>query len=138
MRNCLLCLVCIGLLGGCGGDQGLAPVKGRVLLDGQPVERAAVMFEPESGGVPATGVTDSNGEFSLTTTGRGVGASLGKNGVSVSKQVIAQPGRKVEEGEIVAMKSETPVKYASPQTSGLIIEVKRGMEPVELQLKSGK
>ncbi len=30
------------------------------------------------------------------------------------------------------MKSLTPPKYASPQTSGLTVEVKPGMEPVEL------
>jgi hypothetical protein len=133
-----LCLLALGLLCGCGANNGLAPVQGRVLLDGQPIAGAAVLFEPESGGVPATGVTDASGQFSLTTSGRGAGASLGKNSVCVSKQVIAQPNRKVEEGEIVAMKSETPVKYASPQTSGLTIDVKPGMPPVELQLQSGK
>lgn len=138
MQNVLICLVGLAMLAGCGGGDGLAPVKGRVLLDGQPVAGAAVMFEPEGGGVPATGVTDASGEFSLATSGKGAGATLGKNGVSVSKQVAAQPNRKVEESEIVPMKSETPVKYASPMTSGLSVEVKRGMAPVELQLSSGK
>ncbi len=132
-------LVCgVTLLSGCGSGQGFVPVKGRVLLDGKPVENAAVMFEPESGGVPATGVTNRNGEFSLSTTGHGVGAAIGKHGVSVSKQVVAQPNRKVEEGEIVPMKYETPEKYASPRTSGINFEVKAGMAAVELQLTSGK
>jgi hypothetical protein len=138
MRPELLLLICIGLLCGCGSGDGLAPVHGLVLLDGKPVEGAAVMFEHDSGGVPATGITDANGEFSLTTAGQGVGATIGHNSVSVAKQVIAQPNRKIEESEIVEMKSETPVKYASPRTSGLNIEVKRGMQPVELHLKSGK
>lgn len=138
MRTHLLVLIILGLLAGCGGDRGLAPVTGRVLLDGKPLEGAAVLFEPEAGGVPATGVTDAGGKFTLATTGRGAGASLGKNGVAVSKQVVAEPGRKVEEGEIVAMRSETPAKYASPRTSGITIEVKRGLDPVELQLSSGK
>lgn len=138
MRIHFLLLCCLGLLLGCGDGQGLVPVKGQVLLDGKPVEGAAVMFEPESGGIPAMGVTDASGEFSLTTTGRGAGATPGPNGVSVSKQVLARPNRKVEEGEIVAMKSETPEIYASPKTSGLSIEVKRGLAPVKLELKSGK
>ena len=124
-------------LSGCGGN-GLAPVNGRVLLDGKPIENAAVMFQSEDGGVPATGITGPNGEFTLTTTGLGNGASLGMNGVTIVKSVNAQPNRKVEEGEIVPMKYETPTKYASIQTSGLTVEVKNGMEPVELQLKSGK
>jgi hypothetical protein len=138
MRTELLLLICVGLLCGCGSGDGLAPVQGRVLLDGKPVEGAAVMFEPDAGGVPATGVTDAGGEFSLTTSGQGAGATIGKNSVSVSKQVVAQPNRKIEESEIVEMRSETPVKYASPRTSGLSIEVKRGMQTVELHLKSGK
>ena len=132
----LLC--CVGLLSGCGADHGFTPVKGHVFLDGKPIDGAAVLFEPESGGVPATGVTNGSGEFSLSTTGHGAGAAVGKHGISVSKQVVAQPNRKVEEGEIVAMKSETPEKYASPRTSGISIEVKPGMAPVELQLTSGK
>jgi hypothetical protein len=130
-------LFCL-LLAGCGGDHGLAPVKGRVTLDGKPVEGAAVLFEPEAGGIPATGITDASGEFTLATVGKGEGASVGMNGVSVAKQVLVDPNRKVEEGEIVPMKSETPEKYASPRTSGITIEVKRGMSPVELELKSGK
>ncbi len=138
MRILTWLLCCVALLSGCGANGGFAPVKGRVLLDGKPVDGAAVLFEPESGGVPATGVTNSNGEFSLSTTGHGAGAAIGKHGVSVSKQVIAQPNRKVEESEIVAMKSETPEKYASPRTSGINIEVKSGMAAVELQLTSGK
>ncbi len=131
----LACAFC--MFSGCGGN-GLVPVSGKVLLDGKPIENAAVMFQSEDGGVPATGITGPNGEFTLTTSGLGKGASVGKNGVTVVKSVVAQPNRKVEEGEIVPMKVETPVKYASVQTSGITIDVKNGMEPVELQLKSGK
>jgi hypothetical protein len=138
MHKYLLIACCVIALPGCGGDQRFVPVQGRVLLDGKPVAGAAVLFEPEGGGVPATGVTDGSGEFSLSTSGRGAGAVTGKHSVSVSKQVAAQPNRKVEEGEIVPMKFETPEKYASPQTSGLTIEVTRGMAPVELQLISGR
>jgi hypothetical protein len=137
MLKLFLLSVCVCTLCGCGNN-GLAAVKGRVLLDGKPIENAAVMFQPADGGVPATGITDKNGEFSLSTTGQGEGAALGKNGVTVVKSVNAQPNRKMEEGEIVPMKMETPVRYASIQTSGITIEVKPRMEKVELQLTSGK
>lgn len=122
---------------GCS-DNGLVPVQGRVLVDGKPIENAAVLFQPESGGVPATGVTGPNGEFKLATAGVGEGATSGMNGVSIVKSVVAQPNRKIEESEIVPMKYETPIKYASPKTSGISIDVKPGMEPVELKLTSGK
>jgi hypothetical protein len=125
----------MAILVGCGQDNGLAPVKGRVLLDEQPLDGAAVMFQPVGGGVPATATTDSKGEFEMMTA-QAKGAALGENKVSVAKQVIAAPNRKVEESEIVPMKSLTPPKYASPQTSGISVDVKRGMEPVELKLIS--
>jgi hypothetical protein len=122
---------------GCN-DNGLAPVSGRVFVDDKPIENAAVLFQPADGGIPATGVTDANGNFKLTTTGVGDGATLGPNGVSVVKSVAAQPNRKIEESEIVPMKYETPVKYASPKTSGITVDVQRGMKPVELKLTTGK
>lgn len=129
-----LMICCAVVLAGCGEDNGLVPVRGRVLLDDQPVEGAAVMFQPDQG-VPATATTDAKGEFEMSTP-QGKGAAVGMNKISVSKQVAANPNRKTEESEIVAMKSLTPPKYASPQTSGLSAEVKRGMEPVELKLSS--
>lgn len=138
MRSQLVLWTSLVLLSGCGSGNGLAPVKGRVTLDGKPVEGAAVLFQAESGGVPATGVTGASGEFELSTSGVGVGATIGKNGVSVAKTVSAQPNRKVEDSEIVPMKSETPVRYASPTTSGINVDVKPGMELVELTLTSGK
>jgi len=70
MRSYLPIAITAVLLAGCGSD-GLVPVKGRVLLDGQPLDGAAVLFEPEGGGVPATGVTDASGGFTLATSGRG-------------------------------------------------------------------
>lgn len=130
----LACAFCC--FAGCS-DNGLAPVSGKVVIDGKPIENAAVLFQPEDGGVPATGVTGPNGEFTLSTGGI-PGAALGKNSVSVAKSVAAQPNRKIEESEIVPTKLETPVKYASPKTSGITIDVKRGMPPVELTLSSGK
>ncbi len=126
---------CLLLLAGCGEDNGLAPVRGRVLLDEQPLEGAAVMFQPEKEGAPATATTDAKGEFEMATA-QAKGATLGLNKISVAKQVAVESKRKTEESEIVPMKSLTPPKYASPQTSGLTVEVKRGMEPVELKLTS--
>lgn len=132
--GCLL-FGCVALLLGCGSDNGLVPVRGTVLLDDKPLEGAAVMFQPPGSGVPATGVTDAKGEFELVT-GTAKGAAIGQNSISVVKQVNVASNRKTEESEIVPMKMLTPAKYASPQTSGLSVEVKRGMEPVELKLKS--
>ncbi len=127
----------VGLVSGCGGDHGLAPVSGRVTLDGTPLADAAVLFQAEGGGVPATGVTDKEGNFAMST-GDLTGAAIGNNSISVVKEISLQPKGKVEESEIVPTKMLTPPKYASPQTSGLTVDVKPGMEPVILELVSGK
>ena len=55
-------------LGGCGGNTGpeLAPVSGRVTLDGAPLKGAQIMFQPETtGGSPSYGATDQEGRYEL-------------------------------------------------------------------------
>jgi hypothetical protein len=69
---------------GCGRT---STVKGRVLLDGQPVAGATVLFMPDtdSQGRPATGTTDSDGYFELMTYRTGDGALSGTYRIVVSK-----------------------------------------------------
>lgn len=78
-------LLCLALLAaGCGRT---SAVKGRVLLDGRPVAGASVLFMPdaEGQGRPASGVTDDDGYFRLTTYRPGDGALPGTYRVLVSK-----------------------------------------------------
>lgn len=72
---------------GCGGAN---TVKGRVLLDGQPVAGATVLFmpDPDGQGRPATGTTDSDGYFYLTTYRRDDGALPGTYRIVVSKTEV--------------------------------------------------
>jgi len=73
---------------GCGGQR-MAPVKGRVVFNGQPVKDAAVTFSPAGApeqketGKPGTGFTDENGDFVLSTFKNFDGAIVGKHGVHV-------------------------------------------------------
>ncbi len=93
-------VLCLAVFSGCGEGNGLVPVRGRVLLDDQPVEGAAVLFQPSSEGAPATATTDAKGEFEMSTP-QGKGATPGLNKISVAKQVAVNPNRKMEESEIV-------------------------------------
>jgi hypothetical protein len=68
-------------------------VEGVVLLDGQPVEGATVLFSPDAGGtaggLPAAGRTDSKGTFRLNAAGGakfGAGTKIGEYIVTVTKQ----------------------------------------------------
>jgi hypothetical protein len=85
-------LVAIGLavmvVCGCSGQR-MAPVKGRVMFNGQPVKDAAVTFSPTGAaeqketGKPGTGFTDESGNFVLSTFSNFDGAIVGKHSVHV-------------------------------------------------------
>ena len=140
----VLPLTCCALAAaGCGSDRPKTlRVAGVVTLDGQPLANASVMLAPEAGGRPATGVTDKDGRFALATFVPGDGALPGKHVVTVVKKETSgiltdedglsggiAPGGVVEQWF-------TPRRYADPKTSGLTAEVKRGMEPLRLDLAS--
>lgn len=88
-QSCLL--VAVVLILGCGGGDDadrpdLVPVKG-TLLDAtdQPISGATVAFwHVDGSALPASGVTDSNGKFTLMMYDPGDGAIAGKNKVTVT------------------------------------------------------
>lgn len=132
LRISILCALGVAVVG-CGGDgPELARVKGKVTYNGQPVAGATVTFMPTTGPL-ATGVTDSSGEFTLTTTGK-PGAVLGKHRVGITKMAAAGEGgaagmtpddmkkmqmEQMKGGGDETVKSEIPEKYADPKSSGL-------------------
>lgn len=94
----LASLVLILLLGCSGGGPATHSVSGVIMFDGQPVTDAQVGFIPvdgqanEEGEVkPASGQTDSNGRYTLTTyvkpTQQVKGAMAGSYKVTVTKGV---------------------------------------------------
>ncbi|HEY2411826.1 MAG TPA: carboxypeptidase-like regulatory domain-containing protein [Pirellulaceae bacterium] len=114
MRLLLLALS-IFVITGCGGSgPKTARVSGTVTMSGKPLAKVGVTFLPTKKGPAATGVTNDNGEFTLTTTRKGDGAVLGKHKVTVG---IAEEGQK---GPAIAE------IYASPHTTKLTAEVQSG------------
>ncbi len=108
---------------GCGGGLELAPASGKVTLDGKPLADAAVNFVPVDGGPVASGVTDTQGTFSVRTTNK-PGAVPGEHHVTVTKQIvtgIAEDGT-VDPGG-VHTEWIVPKRYAKPDTSGLTATV---------------
>jgi hypothetical protein len=133
-----LCLI-IGSLSlsffcGCGGGEADAPnlvaASGVVLYKDKPISGATVTFMVEGAPI-ATGSTNDEGKFSLTTGGR-PGAPLGNAKVAISKVSatavdltamkpndmadMASKGKMV----IAEQKEEIPKKYSNPEKSGLI------------------
>ena len=80
------------LLSGCGTSEfELAPVSGRVQLDGVPLAGARVVFEPHRTGEQALragpgswGLTDDDGKYTLETLDGDAGAVVGPHRVTIS------------------------------------------------------
>ena len=130
-------------IAGCGpGRPATVPVTGTVTLDGQPVAGASVMFSPAQSGHPASGRTDQSGNFTVRTFEPGDGALPGRHTVTVTLQKTAGMTADPDglEGDVapggLQVEWIVPRKYASQKTSGLTVEVQRGMEPVRLELTS--
>src|SRR5262245_1891984 len=83
-------LLFLGVLlsAGCAGSK-VAPVSGRVTLDGKPLAHATVVFQPDSAdknpGPGSSGVTDKDGRYTLRVmTTNAAGALVGKHKVTVT------------------------------------------------------
>jgi hypothetical protein len=95
LRRLYYWLFLLGLFfGGCGrSGPELAPVSGRVTLSGKPLEKADVVFVPESGKPPASGRTDAEGRYVLAYKRGVMGGPVGQNTVQirVSRELVRNP-----------------------------------------------
>ena len=100
-------------------------VSGIVQASGSPVEGATVCFQgKEQGARSATGLTDAQGRYRLTTFTRGDGAPPGDYRVIVFKYketptVVAEGEYSPPTGPEPPPQHELPPKYATANTSGL-------------------
>lgn len=140
---CLIAGAVLCLTPGCGPRRpATVPVTGRITLDGKPVAGAAVMFEPEGGGVPARGSTGPDGTYTLTTFERDDGAIAGRHRVGVTKVVyegIQADASGLEAGPLAGPPKErweVPKRYAAPAKSGLTADVAGSAATVDLPLTS--
>ena len=82
------------LITGCGksGPQ-IAPVHGRVTLDGKPLANADIRFQPDGPERPSVGSTDSDGRYELMYKRGQSGAVVGQHTVRiwVSPEIVPHP-----------------------------------------------
>jgi hypothetical protein len=127
------------------------PVQGTVTYRGKPVSGASVEFLAPGASRPATGVTDGNGRFRLTTFEADDGAIVGTHVVTVIKTgsqpaAAANPGQVENDPAAIekAMaqsalqqrqaRSELPAKYADRRSSDLHFDVAAHENQFELKL----
>lgn len=133
-----LTLVLAGLSAGCGrsGGAALAPVKGKVLANGQPVTGGSLLFAPAEGdsAPPATGAVNPDGTFVLGTTDADDGAAVGRHVVTYN----APPRSGQEDWDGYGT---PPPEVVSP-FEGLLpnpaeVEVKPGQNELTIELVAG-
>lgn len=136
----LLLGAAVGAVSGCGG-QGTIFVTGTVTLDGKPLPDAVVAFAPKDGRRPATGRTDAEGNFQLSTFSANDGALPGEHVVIITacQPVIRRdvPGLGLDEGpSTVELKWIAPERYSHPETSGLSATVSNAQNRFTFSLTS--
>ncbi|OAI53176.1 hypothetical protein AYO47_05385 [Planctomyces sp. SCGC AG-212-M04] len=119
---------------GCGGASGpeLGTVTGKVMLDGQPVQKATIMFTPEKG-PPSYGGTNAQGEYTLMFTADKNGAVLGKHTVTIESgnPETDDRGKPLPDQKV----TKVPRKYTS-KAGGLTADVKAGSNTFDFNLES--
>ena len=153
----LIAVVCgFALLPGCSSGEPerppTFPVTGTVTMKGKALENARVIFVPLRGGAPASGITDKDGKYSLTTFSSGDGAQAGGYGVKVAKYDGTPPPEALEpakqltyeeeqkmqfspdEKPTPVAKSVLPKKYNSEATSGIVHEVKDAASTLDIKI----
>jgi hypothetical protein len=132
----------------------VAPVSGRITLDGRPVTTGVVFFYPAAGRM-ATGQIDADGRYRLGTFTPTDGALLGSHQVVIEsrtvEQTFAQPPpaaaelpaeapeavrREMEAGMLLREKVTwiVPEHYAAESTTPLRADVKPGRNSIDFDL----
>jgi hypothetical protein len=129
------------------------PVSGSVTFKGQPVEAARVVFVPSTAGLEAaSGVTDAEGKYQLTTFVAGDGAQAGEYRVKVSKydtkkattdekkayMTFEEEQKRVFTGDELPTppaKNLLPKKFESDATSGITHTVTKGSTTLDITIQ---
>jgi hypothetical protein len=131
-----LIMHCVGCSNTAADRPKLSPVSGSVTYKGKPVEGAVVSFSAKGAPRVATGRTNTEGKFQLTTFNTNDGAPLGEHVVTITKpRGTTAPPMTVDTGGADYTKAmanaanasttdtELPLDYSDPAKSGLVRSV---------------
>ncbi len=132
----LLLILAFPILG-CGGeDNGIAPVSGTVFFKGKPLPNATVNFSPKGeNSRGATGTTDKDGKYRLTSFQINDGAKIGKYSVTIRAEEGGDGALKAKDDiDYARGKLVTPKKYSDSASSGLTAEIAKKNNIIDFQL----
>jgi hypothetical protein len=142
MRLAVFYIVLVALIAiGCTADDGrvkVYPVRGKVLVKGQPAQGARVVFYAAAADAAAkklptpAGETDASGQYRLQSYEPEDGAPVGGYNVSVTWLEPPPPNAQ----GIFDQKDRLGGRYSNPNKSGLTAHVEKGggeISPFELQ-----
>jgi hypothetical protein len=122
MRACFAVLLAVLAVGCSGQPYRLAPVSGKVTLNGKPLARAYVHFAPigirnHNPGPTSQGLTDGEGRFTLTVDqeGRPAGAVVGTSKVYITTAGADAKDNQPDAG-VKTSKERVPARYNQDTT----------------------
>ncbi len=117
----------------------MAPVSGRVLMDGKPLSFGYVVFYPDQG-QPSQGEIGEGGAFSMSSFTPGDGAIIGDHQVTVLCYQGHSPEARAKQqgpGEISLGRNLIPLAYTRSGMSGLTVNVPpEGLSDYAIELSS--
>jgi hypothetical protein len=128
----ILCALSLLVLGGCGENRGLVPVKGKITFDGaRPPKTGQLTFGPLESAAgfpqrPATAPFDADGNFVATSYKPGDGLTPGKYRLSV---YCVERDPEPKPGGLEA------VTYVDPKYTGQDLQIEVGSEPIDLNVE---
>lgn len=131
----LTALALLVSLSGCSDSGGfaVAPVRGKVTFDGQPVQGGVITFRPvaaqadasREAGKPASGEVGNDGTFVLSTYGTQDGAVVGRHQVSYTP--MSKGAESYED-------TPEPSPYIGLVPESAEVEVQSGANQIEIKL----
>jgi hypothetical protein len=126
--SALIMLACPG----CGGGRSdLGQVSGVVMLDGQPLPHASLLFQPDGPGSPSFGQTDGSGRYFLQYDRDTQGAMLGMHTIKISTAV---PGDEEASPPVAEVPERVPPRYNAE--TELTRKVNAGSNEIDFELES--
>lgn len=130
-----LVFVVLGVFTGCNDAPGNATVNGFVTLDGKPLKRGIITFAcvRDEPGAPASGQVQTNGSYQVQIGNSGA-VVAGEYVVTVcarAPSIDSPTGGPPTPGPLI-----TPVRYSTPDLSGLRYHIRPGANVIDIALST--